>query len=228
LVILLWDYHCKFGDVTWLKVTLLLGAGYVAGLVLTPLSAPWGLVQIRVRKKLGMPWDRKEGSSWGDEIDKEDKAAGTTIAKMQAEALLCQNLFTAFLALILINMGHTLTLIARCSILWRTLILLVLASCALHRIVAYVVREKRLHKVYAIECRAFSLNDIVRFWRTMAVDFASKQRDRAGEEWGLRNAKLRMSRKLTCHPVRAKRQLMINITELLTGQDEVYYSHPED
>jgi hypothetical protein len=42
----------------------------------------------------------------------------------------------------------------------------------------------------------FLLNDIVRFWRTMAVDFASKQRDRSGKGWGLRNAKLRMSRKL--------------------------------
>jgi hypothetical protein len=30
----------------------------------------------------------------------------------------------------------------------------------------------------------------------MAVDFASKQRDREGAGWGLRNAKLRMSRKL--------------------------------
>jgi predicted nucleotidyltransferase len=42
----------------------------------------------------------------------------------------------------------------------------------------------------------FLLNDIVRFWRTLAVDFASKQRDRSGNGWGLRNAKLRLSRKL--------------------------------
>lgn len=40
----------------------------------------------------------------------------------------------------------------------------------------------------------FLLNDIARFWRTMAVDFARKVRERGG--WGLRNAKLRMSRKL--------------------------------
>jgi len=42
----------------------------------------------------------------------------------------------------------------------------------------------------------FLLNDSVRFWRTMAVDFADKFHDQVGEKWALRNAKLRFSRKL--------------------------------
>jgi len=41
----------------------------------------------------------------------------------------------------------------------------------------------------------FLLNDLIRYWRTIAVDFESKMRDRKGEGWGLRNAKLRLSRK---------------------------------
>ncbi|HET6248824.1 MAG TPA: DUF294 nucleotidyltransferase-like domain-containing protein [Tepidisphaeraceae bacterium] len=42
----------------------------------------------------------------------------------------------------------------------------------------------------------FLLNDIVRYWRTMAVDYATKHRERQGDKWALRNTKLRMSRKL--------------------------------
>lgn len=42
----------------------------------------------------------------------------------------------------------------------------------------------------------FLLNDIVRFWRTMCVDFAYKQKEQEGQKWALRNLKLRMSRKL--------------------------------
>lgn len=42
----------------------------------------------------------------------------------------------------------------------------------------------------------FLLNDIARYWRTLAVDFAQKRRDRDGDKWAIRVAKLRMSRKL--------------------------------
>ena len=41
----------------------------------------------------------------------------------------------------------------------------------------------------------FLLNDVVRYWRTMCVDFAGKER-RGPEKWGIRNAKLRTSRKV--------------------------------
>ena len=42
----------------------------------------------------------------------------------------------------------------------------------------------------------FLLNDVVRFWRTMAVDYANKYRSRETQKWAVRNIKLRMSRKL--------------------------------
>ncbi len=41
----------------------------------------------------------------------------------------------------------------------------------------------------------FLVNNIVRYWRTVTVDFVYKQRDRE-DGWALRNAKLKMSRKL--------------------------------
>lgn len=41
----------------------------------------------------------------------------------------------------------------------------------------------------------FFLNDVVRYWRTICVDFAGKEHE-GPEKWGLRNAKLRASRKI--------------------------------
>lgn len=49
---------------------------------------------------------------------------------------------------------------------------------------------------HAARVPRFLLNDIVRYWRTVAVDFAAKRREQHGAKWGLRNFKLRMSRKL--------------------------------
>ena len=41
----------------------------------------------------------------------------------------------------------------------------------------------------------FFLNDLIRYWRTICVDFVGKERE-DGEKWGIRNAKLRTSRKV--------------------------------
>lgn len=61
----------------------------------------------------------------------------------------------------------------------------------------------------------FLLNDIVRYWRTITVDFVEKQRGQGGHGWGLRNAKLRMSRKL----IFATGMLSCFSCELLSGSE---------
>src|SRR5207247_550348 len=43
----------------------------------------------------------------------------------------------------------------------------------------------------------FLVNDVVRYWRTIAVDYQAKKWDELDENWGLRYLKLIVSRKLT-------------------------------
>ncbi|MEK7406033.1 MAG: nucleotidyltransferase domain-containing protein [Acidobacteriota bacterium] len=88
-------------------------------------------------------------------------------------------------------------------------ILLLLESEPVGRPDAYTRVVTKLVKRYILEDRGFVrgsgeyhvprflLNDFARYWWTMAVDFAYKQRTRFGEGAAIRNVKLRMSRKMT-------------------------------
>jgi predicted nucleotidyltransferase len=87
-------------------------------------------------------------------------------------------------------------------------ILLLLESVAVGRSDAYDRVLKAILSRYLLEDRGFVsgsgsqhvprflFNDFARYWWTMAVDFAHKQRTRFGQGAAIRNLKLRMSRKL--------------------------------
>lgn len=68
----------------------------------------------------------------------------------------------------------------------------------------------------------FFLNDLIRYWRTICVDFVGKEREGAGQKWALRSLKLGTSRKvlfaggllpiLLCHRYQAR-----DFSPFLTG-----------
>ena len=61
----------------------------------------------------------------------------------------------------------------------------------------YVEDDRGLtHASGDVRVPRFLLNDLTRYWRTVTVDFVYKQKADDDRKWALRNAKLRMSRKL--------------------------------
>ena len=61
----------------------------------------------------------------------------------------------------------------------------------------YLLDDRGLtHGSGSVRIPRFLLNDLTRYWRTVTVDFVYKQRADNDEKWALRNAKLRLSRKL--------------------------------
>jgi hypothetical protein len=95
-------------------------------------------------------------ASRNDKIATIDKEAGTTLAKMQAEATLCQNLVSAFVILVIVNEKGTFTVLALKDhgIEYRWVIFLTLLATAVFRTVVYLGRQDGLYKLYVTKKEA--------------------------------------------------------------------------
>jgi hypothetical protein len=138
--------------VTWAKSTLVVGAGYVTGLLLTSLSIVWSPINYAVMAILRIPIDNwRHGLPRNDEIAAKDKKAGGTLAKMQAEATLCQNLFCAFLLLVVLNSSGAFLIPAVNALRPTWVVLLVLGLAGIFRTTVYLGRQSHLYELYILK-----------------------------------------------------------------------------
>jgi hypothetical protein len=136
LVTLLWSQKDKVAKLAlspWVGFLLLLGAGYLTGLVLTSGSLLWDVLALQ-------RWSRN------DEIAAVDKDAGAVLAKMAAEAALCQNLLTAFVVLLIVNPRVFVDHVAG----YRWAICLSLLVAAVYRTVVYIRRQSSLYEIHVL------------------------------------------------------------------------------
>ncbi|HEV2071906.1 MAG TPA: hypothetical protein VGR26_19155 [Acidimicrobiales bacterium] len=132
------------------------------------------------------------------------RAANTALAELDAEPPGSSGLFGAvvpsasFVTTIGLNEDTNLNLSRRILLLEESL---PLTEPNRHRVLVTSILNRYL---YDYRSRSgplvprFLLNDVVRFWRTVAVDYQAKRwEEMEGEKWGLRYIKLRSSRKLT-------------------------------
>jgi len=72
-----------------------------------------------------------------------------------------------------------------------------IANDSVHRACLERVLDGYLdHSIKPYKPPRFLLNDVIRYWRTICVDFVGKERQGTGEKWALRNLKLQTSRKV--------------------------------
>jgi len=151
--------HSIRANVSFSSLTLLLGAGYIVGLVLTPVaSVISSLVAWCLRTKLELPGDSSflatstMIAARNDQVAMRNAEAGVTLAKMQAESTLCCNLFAAFILLVVVNAAVVdVPAIQRLTCSSGILLGTFLLPAACFREVAYLLRQNALHKLYVRE-----------------------------------------------------------------------------
>ena len=154
LILVLWSDKDSFKDVmpdTGANLLLLIGAGYLTGMLLTPVSLTWNAIIMPLAHYLldasGLDWRRSE---LNEEIGVKHKQGFLNLEKMQAEATLCQNLLSGYVILFVLNLSgaHSVQLFRGHGPVFVSLIFLLLLTCAVFLTLSYVRRQDIVHRLH--------------------------------------------------------------------------------